>query len=80
MASSQKDFMVGCLLGGLIGASAALLMPKKFLNGINGVSHKLAKSTHHKADEAHASVRRYAVKKSKPRKAAKHAAKKDEKE
>ena len=70
--------MIGCFLGGLLGASAALLMPKKFWNGINGVNVKLAKGAHHhnnqqKDVEAHTSVKSFAVKKSKPRKPVKRA-------
>lgn len=75
MATSQKEFIVGCFLGGLLGASAALLVHKKFLNGTKGVTHKVSKNTRHKA-KVRASVKRFAVKKSKLRKSVKRAVKK----
>jgi len=43
MATTQKEFMVGCLVGSLIGAAAAFLIPKRYLTGLNG--HK-TKSRH----------------------------------
>lgn len=71
MATSEKEFIVGCLVGGLIGASAALLMPKRFLNGINGVArstHHATKRNHHRTTAANHTAESFAVRK--PRKRA----------
>jgi gas vesicle protein len=32
--SSQKEFIVGCLIGGVLGTLGALTLPKRYLNGI----------------------------------------------
>lgn len=43
MSTSQRDFIIGCLIGGIVGASAALLMPQELIKGINGVKTKTLK-------------------------------------
>ena len=33
--SSQREFIIGCLVGGFLGASAALVLPNKLLNRVS---------------------------------------------
>lgn len=40
MSYSTKEFILGCLVGGILGAATAMLVPKKFLNGIMQASSK----------------------------------------
>ena len=72
---------MGCVLGGILGASAALLMPKKFINGINGVQrssmgvHRNGTHAHrngHKGHVIHDAAKNFTVKKPKTKKVIKH--------
>jgi len=87
MASSQNEFIVGCLIGGLVGAATALLLPKKFLNEFMPMEHQFSNHTyarrhanrtsherlhaHSKAHVQAASKSEPAMKKTMPKKAAK---------
>lgn len=33
MSSSKNEFLLGCVIGGILGVTTALLLPKKYLNG-----------------------------------------------
>lgn len=56
MALSQKEFIIGCLIGGILGASVALVAPKAFLE-------ENTRHHHHKAHKK--SKRRKVAKKHK---------------
>ncbi len=50
---SQKQFILGCLVGGVFGASAALLLPT-VTHGLNGLTRSLnKKQPRHRSQEAH---------------------------
>lgn len=52
MASSQKEFLLGCLIGAALGAVTALCVPKKFLNSLIQVKPRL--NGNHTDSNAHA--------------------------
>lgn len=45
MASTKNEFIIGCLLGGVLGATTTMLVHKKMLNG---VPVSLKRKRHHK--------------------------------
>lgn len=52
MSSSRNEFIIGCLLGGILGLAAAMLEPKKKLNSLMQTS--LRRNGNHSNKKKHA--------------------------
>lgn len=67
--TSQKEFMIGCLIGGVIGALGSLAVPKKYVDNL--ISFNSSKK-HRKPHRRAALIRRRTGAKAATRKKTKH--------
>lgn len=62
--TSQKEFMLGCLIGGVLGASAAVLVSSSLLNGVKrlqpnkGKKHAVVKKAKSELPSKRAKIRK----------------------
>lgn len=64
MTSAKNEFIIGCIIGGVIGAATALLMPRKSLNGFFDIPlHSKNSHAHSRAQHHHRAGTRAAEKK-----------------
>lgn len=47
--TSQKEFMIGCLIGGVIGALGTLAVPKKYVDHLMNLNSTKKHRSHHRS-------------------------------